>query len=77
MSTKPVIWVDPKACEALADPDHLSTTTTIFRNGGNVDGREAVAYVSAKRIKEILDSADAPSDLIESIRNLSFESGLP
>jgi hypothetical protein len=40
-----LVHVAAQAVDTLANPDALSCQATVFRNGGNVNGRDAVAFV--------------------------------
>jgi hypothetical protein len=70
------IYVDPKACELLENPDTLSVhDVTVWRNGGRVyaangEVRDAACYVSGEAIKRVLAEFHAPLELVTAIRSI-------
>jgi hypothetical protein len=64
------IYVDPIVCERLENPDALSMSGTIFRNGGNCGGRAAIPYVNGEEVKRILAEHGAPDALVLALRSI-------
>jgi hypothetical protein len=80
VSYRAVVYLDPKTCQKLNDPDALSVSDcTVFRNGGRVadcaavDGKapmqDAIPYVSVPRLKKLLEKLNVTVEVIEQIRN--------
>jgi hypothetical protein len=43
-----LLFIDAHAIDRLRDPDALSVQATIFRHGGRVNGREAIAFTEVR-----------------------------
>jgi len=61
------VYIDPTAVEKLKDPDCLSLTATIFRNGGRVS-------VSGEDEIEAVPFVELTPDLLVWLRNQEFDS---
>lgn len=62
------VWISPSTLQQLANPDCLSTTATVFRNGG-YDGQQAIAFMreGAEREGPAKDRAALERQLLERV----------